>query len=77
MKYVAKQTRLYNKNVITAQGRTSMRLDPEFWDALRDMATQMGQSLNHAVSDIAEKFPDVPLTQAVRAEVLRFYRRQT
>ncbi|MBC7637762.1 MAG: ribbon-helix-helix domain-containing protein, partial [Acetobacteraceae bacterium] len=30
-------SRLINRNVIAKSGRTSMRLEPELWDALREI----------------------------------------
>ncbi|MGI4976341.1 MAG: ribbon-helix-helix domain-containing protein, partial [Janthinobacterium lividum] len=31
------ESRLVNRNINATAGRTSMRLEPEFWDALREI----------------------------------------
>ena len=58
------------RSVLVAGHRTSVSLEPEFWEALRDVAATRGMSLNQLVSEIdAER--DGNLSSAIRVFVLR------
>lgn len=57
--------------------RTSISLEPEFWDALREIADSRGTSLAQLVTDIdALRVGDCGLSTAVRLYVLDHYRRR-
>jgi predicted DNA-binding ribbon-helix-helix protein len=71
-------SRLENRNVVNAQGkRTSIRLEPEFWDALAEIAKQGGKSLGALVTEIDAKSPRVAgeRTSEIRRFILKWYRR--
>ncbi len=53
---------------------TSISLETAFWDALRDVAAQRGQSLAHVVGQIDEQRGTAGLSSAVRVFVLAHYR---
>jgi predicted DNA-binding ribbon-helix-helix protein len=60
------------KGSLTLSGhRTSVTLEPEFWDALRAMAAQEGASLNALASRIdAARPPGQGLASALRVAAL-------
>ncbi len=39
-------SRLVNRNVVAERGRTSMRLEPELWDALLEICGREGQDMS-------------------------------
>ena len=45
-------SRLVNRNVVAERGRTSMRLEPELWDALAEICLREGHDLNRLVRQI-------------------------
>ena len=52
--------------------RTSVSLEPEFWQAFRDIATARGQALNALAADIDDaRAPGVGLASAIRVFVLK------
>ena len=65
------------KRSLTLAGhRTSVSLEPEFWQAFRDIATERGQALNALAAEIdARRGPDTGLATAIRLFVLGHYRR--
>lgn len=64
------------KRSFTIRGhRTSISLEPAFWDALRDAATHLGLPLAQIIAMIDEKrVDDSGLSTAVRVWVLNHYR---
>lgn len=58
--------------------QTSISLEPEFWDALRDAASEQKQSLAALVASIDAAKGDGPggLSGAVRLWILDYYRRR-
>ena len=62
------------KHSLTLAGhRTSVSLEPDFWAALRRMATAEGVSVNALAARIdAARRPDVGLASALRVAVLRW-----
>jgi len=60
------------KHSLTLRGhRTSVSLEPEFWDAFREIAATRGQTLNGLAIEIDEGRGDVGLASAIRVFVLR------
>jgi predicted DNA-binding ribbon-helix-helix protein len=64
---------LISKNVF-APARTSIRLEPAFWDALGDIAHREGISVPDLTRRIAAARREGTLTGAVRVFVLGWYR---
>jgi predicted DNA-binding ribbon-helix-helix protein len=56
--------------------RTSISLEAQFWDALKDAASHEGMSLAALVADIDENRQGSGLSGAVRIWILDYYRRQ-
>ena len=64
------------KRSLTLAGhRTSVSLEPEFWQAFRDIAAERGVALNALAAEIdAGRAPDTGLATAIRLFVLARYR---
>lgn len=65
------------KHSLTLKGhRTSVTLEPAFWDAFREIARQDGKAINVLASEIDEaRGADAGLASAIRVYVLSRYRR--
>lgn len=61
------------KHSLTLRGhRTSVSLEPAFWQAFRDLAAQEGKGLNDLAAEIdAGRTADEGLASAIRVHVLR------
>lgn len=69
------QSSLIGKNVCVGGRRTSVRLEPEMWDALYDIATREQTTIHHICSLIAlRKHRMSTLTAAIRVFLLLYYR---
>ncbi|MBS0565419.1 MAG: ribbon-helix-helix domain-containing protein [Proteobacteria bacterium] len=64
------------KHSLTLNGhRTSVSLEPDFWQAFRDMAAERGMGLNALAAEIdASRGGGTGLATAIRLMVLRHYR---
>jgi predicted DNA-binding ribbon-helix-helix protein len=64
------------KHSLTLRGhRTSVTLEPEFWQAFRDIAHDKGIAINVLAAQIdASREEDIGLASAIRVYVLRYYR---
>ena len=49
MGFTVGESRLINRNVVGMGGRTSMRLEPELWDALDEIARREGMSIAETI----------------------------
>jgi predicted DNA-binding ribbon-helix-helix protein len=59
------------KHSVTIAGhRTSLSLEPEFWEALKDLCRRDGQSLAERIAEIDEGRAGRNLSSAVRVHVL-------
>ncbi|MDP9095907.1 MAG: ribbon-helix-helix domain-containing protein [Pseudomonadota bacterium] len=59
--------RLIKHSFSLAGHRTSVALEPEFWDALTDIAEARGTVLSALIADLdAERQPDQPLASRLR-----------
>jgi len=67
-------SRLINRNVVAGRGRTSMRLEPELWDALLEICQRERQDLNRLVRQIEAEGHSGGRTSAVRVFVLQYFR---
>ncbi len=64
------------KHSLTLRGhRTSVSLEPAFWDAFRDIASAKAITLNELAAQIdAARAPDTGLATAIRLHVLAHFR---
>jgi predicted DNA-binding ribbon-helix-helix protein len=67
------------KHSLTLRGhRTSVTLEPEFWQAFRDIAADKAIAINVLAAQIdASREEDMGLASAIRVYVLRYYRSTT
>jgi len=66
---------LINRNVCASSGRTSMRLEPELWDALEEICHRERVSLSELVRRVEQRGRRGARTSAVRVFVLDYFRR--
>jgi predicted DNA-binding ribbon-helix-helix protein len=67
-------SRLINRNVVAERGRTSMRLEPELWDALAEICRRERQDISRLVRQIEATGHSGGRTSAVRVFVLQYFR---
>lgn len=64
--------RLAKRSFSLAGHRTSVALEPEFWDTLDQIAVSRGLALSSLVAELdAERLPDQPLASSLRIFALR------
>lgn len=62
------------RQVVVYGRRTSIRLEPLLWDALREIAGRRGMALPELATEIAEHRTIGNLTAAIRVYIVDFYR---
>ena len=63
---------LVKRSFTLAGHRTSVALEPEFWDALSAQAARQGQSLAALVARVdAVRTPDQPLASSLRVFIIQ------
>ncbi len=68
-------SRLVNRNIMAQHGRTSIRLEPELWDALAEICRREGISTGELMRRIEAGKPHAGgRTSAVRVHVLEYFR---
>lgn len=67
-------SRLINRNVVAERGRTSMRLEPELWDALLEICDRERQDMSALVRRVEASGHSGGRTSAVRVYVLNYFR---
>ena len=65
---------MLKRSLTIAGHRTSLALEPEFWQALDEMSAVRGLSLANLVREIDDTHTSGNLTSAIRVAVLDFYR---
>jgi predicted DNA-binding ribbon-helix-helix protein len=65
---------LRSGNIVVNGHRTSIRLEPEMWTALAEIAGGEGLRVNELVSNIASRTRAGSLTSAVRVFIMAYYR---
>lgn len=68
-------SRLVNRNVIAARGRTSMRLEPELWDALTDICRREHIRMGELVRRIEARGHAGGRTSAIRVFIVEYFRK--
>ena len=67
-------SRLINRNVVAERGRTSMRREPELWEALLEICEREGQDMSSLVRKVEQKGHAGGRTSAVRVFVMSYFR---
>ncbi len=65
---------LVARNVMVGERRTSVRLEPAMWDALREIGEREGKTLNELVTEIDRHRRASSLTAAIRVFALIWFR---
>jgi predicted DNA-binding ribbon-helix-helix protein len=64
---------LLNRNVTVAGHRTSIRLEPAMWEALRQICDRERKAPNELVTEIERQRVESSLTAAIRVYLLRYF----
>ncbi len=67
-------SRLVNRNVVAGSGRTSMRLEPELWDALLEICQRESRDMHDVIRSVDAARAAGGRTSAVRVFVLQYFR---
>ena len=67
-------SRLITRNVIAGRGRTSMRLEPEMWDALSEICARENIPLGALIQRVEAQGHPGGRTSAVRVHILQYFR---
>jgi predicted DNA-binding ribbon-helix-helix protein len=62
--------------VLVASHKTSVSLEPQFWEALKEIATERRSTLKHLVTSIDRDRREGNLSSAIRLYVLGYYQNQ-
>ena len=66
---------LVSRNIVVAGHRTSVRLEPEMWDGLREICRRERLSLHQICTSVSLQKPDrSSLTASIRVFVMRYFR---
>jgi len=68
------QSRLINRNIVAARGRSSMRLEPEIWDALQEICRRERLLMGDLVRRVEQGSGAVARTSAVRVFAFAYFR---
>jgi len=67
-------SRLIVRNIATTGGRTTVKVEPEFWDALQEISVREGLSINALFREIDETRGENGRTSACCVFILQYYR---
>ena len=67
-------SRLVNRNVVAERGRTSMRLEPELWDALNEICEREERDMSTLVRQVESAGHAGGRTSAIRVFILNYFR---
>lgn len=65
---------LVSRNVNVSGRRTSVRLEPDLWEALRDIAEREDRTMHQVCSYIDRTKGDTRLTSAMRIYIVNYFR---
>ena len=65
---------LVTRNVTVSGRRTSVRLEPDLWEALREIALRENRTLHDICSDIDQTRGGTRLTSAMRIYIVNYFR---
>ena len=67
-------SRLVDRNLNITRGRTSMRLEPELWDALAEISRRENRDMHDLIKEIDAGRNEGTRTSAVRVFLLQYFR---
>ncbi len=62
------------RNVTVSGRRTSIRLDPEMWDAFREICRREGRTIHEICSMVDQRRQGSSLTAALRVFIMLYFR---
>lgn len=62
------------RNVTVAGRRTSLRMEPEMWDALQEVAVREGVTLHDLCTSVERRRGPYSMTAAIRVHLLGYFR---
>jgi len=62
------------RNIVVGGRRTSVRLEPVMWEALKDIARRQEVTVHDLVTEIDRQREGSSLTAAIRIHIVDFYR---
>lgn len=65
---------LVTRNVNLGNRRTSVRLEPDLWEALREIASREQRSVHEICTDIDRTRGGTRLTSAMRIYIVNYFR---
>lgn len=65
---------LISRNISLSDRRTSIRLEPEMWDALAEICAREGRSAHDICAEIDRQRNQSGLTAGVRVFILNYFR---
>jgi len=66
---------LVSRNVVISGRRTSVRLEPEMWDGLREICQRERSTMHQICTTVSlQKMEETSLTAAIRVFVMRYFR---
>jgi len=69
---------LVSRNIVVSGRRTSVRLEPEMWDGLREICQRERANLHQICTTVSlQKLEKTSLTAAIRVFVMRYFRLAT
>lgn len=71
---VETDSRLISRNVHVARTRTSIRLEPELWDGLKEVCQRERWTESRAIEAAQTANPSAPRTSAIRCFILDYFR---
>ena len=69
------QSQLVSKNIIIHGKRTSIRLEPDLWEALSHISQLKKVNIHEVCSIIRDSYKNIKLTSAIRVYILNYYRK--
>ncbi len=70
----SQESTLRSGNVTVGGRRTSIRLEPSMWQALREISTREGKTMHALVTEIERGRAQSSLTAAIRVYLLDYFR---
>jgi len=70
------KSRVSQRSIVIAGHKTSVSIEDEFWDSLKEIARERGMTLGELVAAIDAERQHANLSSAIRLFVLRVYRDQ-
>jgi len=74
MDYALTTSRLINRNIVAASGRSSMRLEPEIWDALFEICRRENIAMGDLVRKVDGGREVGGRTSAIRVYAFNYFR---